>query len=113
MTSALPVAQSSRDGATILTPVGDIDMSRAPAVRQALNNAMRERPARLVIDLTKVPYVDSSGIATLIEALQMTIKGKSKLVLVGVSPKVQSAFEITKLVGMFTIAPSVDAAVVA
>lgn len=111
MNPETPVAQSAVGNSTVLAPIGDIDMSRASSIRKAVTNAMRDRPAKLVIDMSQVPYVDSSGIATLVEALQLSMKNKSRLILVGISPKVRSAFEITKLVGMFTIAASVEEAV--
>lgn len=103
MTRELTVDLTSVAGAAVLRPGGDIDMSCAPAVRKAVANIMRDRPERLIIDLSAVAYMDSSGIATLVEALQQSMRNKIKLVLVGVTPQVHSAFEITKLVSMFTI----------
>ncbi len=102
------VAQSSVAGSTILRPAGDIDMSCAPAIRKAVAGVMRERPGRLIMDLSAVSYMDSSGIATLVEALQQSMRNKMKFVLVGVTPQVRSAFEITKLVSMFTMVATID-----
>jgi anti-sigma B factor antagonist len=76
-------------------------------MRTAVAAVIRDRPPTLVLDLSKVIYVDSSGIATLVEALQISLKNNVRLVLVGINPRVQSAFEITKLVGMFNISDSV------
>lgn len=92
----------------VIRPVGDIDMARSSAIRKTVTEAIRVRPAKLVMDLTSVDYMDSSGIATLIEALQNSMRNKMKFILVGVGPKVRSAFEITKLIGMFTICATVD-----
>lgn len=108
MTQELTVAQSSVAGATVLRPGGDIDMSCAPSVRKAVAAVMRDRPARLVLDLSAVMYMDSSGIATLVEALQQSMRNKMKFVLVGVNPQVRSALEITKLLSMFTIAATLE-----
>jgi len=92
----------------VLRPAGDIDMARSSTVRKAVSEVVRVRPAKLVMDLTSVEYMDSSGIATLIEGLQSSMRNKMKFVLVGVTPKVRSAFEITKLIGMFTICANID-----
>ncbi len=110
MNHDLVVEQSAVGSARVLTPAGDIDMARAPTVRKAVIAVLRDQPTKLVIDLTSVRYVDSSGIATLVEALQLSMRQKVKFVLVGISPRVQSAFEITKLVGLFTVCASVSEA---
>ncbi len=64
--AALPVRIDSRDGATVLAPRGDIDMSRAPAFREHVRRAIQSGPSRVVIDLSEVEYMDSSGLATLV-----------------------------------------------
>ncbi len=83
-------------------------MSRASTIRKAVAEVMKVRPAKLIMDLGSVEYMDSSGIATLIEALQHAMRNKMKFVLVGVGPRVRSAFEITKLIGMFTVCATVE-----
>ncbi len=108
MNQELIVEQSTVGEAVVLRPAGDIDMSRASAVRNAVAEVMKVRPPKLILDLSRVEYMDSSGIATLVEALQHSMRNKMKLVLVGVTPRVRSAFEITKLVGMFTICATMD-----
>jgi anti-sigma B factor antagonist len=68
------------------------------------------KPARLVLDLSRVPFMDSSGVATLIEALQLQRRAGSKLVLHGLQPKVRGIFEIARLDTVFTIVDGADAA---
>ncbi|MHC4429252.1 MAG: STAS domain-containing protein, partial [Planctomycetota bacterium] len=65
-------------------------------------------PARLVIDLSGVPYMDSSGVATLVEAMQIARRTGSKLVLAALQEKVRSIFEIARLDMVFSIVNSVD-----
>lgn len=95
-------------GGTIVAPVGDIDLTGSPSLRAELKRLGDARPARLVIDLAAVPYMDSSGIATLVEALQLARKSKTRLVLCGLQDKVRSIFEIAKLEMVFTIVPTVE-----
>lgn len=106
----LSVQTESRDGAVIVRPAGDIDLSGSPTLRQEIKKAQGSAPKRLVIDLAAVPYMDSSGVATLVEAMQIARRGGTRLVLCGLQDKVRSIFEIARLDTVFTITPSVDAA---
>lgn len=92
----------------ILRPVGEIDLSCAAMLRQQLSRVQGDRPARLVVDLSAVPYMDSSGVATLVEAMQIARRTGSKLVLAALQEKVRSIFEIARLDMVFAIVGSVD-----
>jgi len=94
----------------IVRPQGDIDLSRSPAFRVKLSEAQRQKPARLIVDLTNVPYMDSSGVATLVEAMQLARRSGTKLVLCALQTKVMSIFEIARLDTVFVIAPSMPEA---
>lgn len=89
--------------AVVLRPVGDIDLSRAPSLRVQLGEVQRSRPDRLIVDLEEVPYMDSSGVATLVEAMQIARRNGSKLILCSMSQKVKGIFEIARLDMVFTI----------
>ncbi|MFT3685232.1 MAG: STAS domain-containing protein [Phycisphaerales bacterium] len=67
-------------------------------------------PTRVVIDLSAVSYMDSSGLATLVEALQSSRKNKYKLVICCLQPRVRAIFDIAKLATVFTIAPTLESA---
>lgn len=101
----------TQGGIVILRPVGDIDLGRSPALRQHLNSAQSQKPTKLVIDLTDVPYMDSSGVATLIEAMQAARKADCQLVLCSLQDKVRSIFEIARLDMVFTIMATTDEAI--
>lgn len=100
------------DGALVRVH-GEIDFSRSPELRVELLKVLASKPARLVIDLAAVPYMDSSGVATLVEALQVQRNAKGKLVLCNLQPKVKGIFEISRLDMVFTIAESAEAAATA
>lgn len=89
---------------------GEIDLSRSPELRTALLQAATAKPARLVLDMSGVTYMDSSGVATLVEALQKINAGGGKLVLCGLQPKVKSIFQIAKLDTIFAIVDDTEAA---
>lgn len=107
---SLNVRSESRDDAVIVTPTGDIDLAGSPTLRAELRKIQANKPARLVINLAGVPYMDSSGVATLVEAMQNARRGGSKLVLCALQDRVRSIFEIARLDTVFTIVDSPEAA---
>lgn len=104
-----------RQGQTVVVrPEGEIDLSRSPAFRNHLVSLQSREPVgRLVVDLQGVPYMDSSGLATLVEAMQMALRRNTRLVLCGLQDRVQSIIEIAKLDKVFTITSDVEQALVA
>jgi anti-sigma B factor antagonist len=99
-----------KDGAVVVAPEGDIDLSRSPTLRTTLRDAQAKKPQRLVVDLSAVDYMDSSGVATLVEALQIARRNQTRMVLCGMKDRVRSIFEIARLDTVFTITDSRDAA---
>ncbi len=92
-------------GGVVIQPIGEVDMARSPTLRAKLIEAARSRPQpeRLIVDLTQVPHMDSSGVATLVEALQKASRGGPRLVLCGMVPRVRSIFEISRLLSVFSV----------
>ena len=97
-------------GATTVSPNGDVDLSVSKDLQSALKKVMEEKPDRVIVDLQGVPYMDSSGVATLVEAMQIARKQSTKLVLCGLQEKVRSIFEIARLDKVFTIVDDQTAA---
>lgn len=91
------------NGATVVVAVGEIDMRQSPDFHRALVELVAERPFRLVIDLTQVSYIDSSGVGTLVEIFRRVKGYQGKLALVAPAPRVMSMFEITRLNQFFHI----------
>jgi anti-sigma B factor antagonist len=79
-------------------------------LRTSLRQAQTSKPQRLVIDLANVDYMDSSGVATLVEALQIARRNNTKMVLCGMKDRVRSIFEIARLDTVFTIVNTRDLA---
>ncbi len=95
------VRQAGAD--TVVELAGAIDLHHTPDVHRALVEACEQRPRRLVINLTGVSYMDSSGIGTLVEVFRRVHAYKGQLVLCGLNERVRSVFEITKLDKFFHI----------
>ena len=108
-TETVKAIRRSPEG-TVVEARGEIDLRYQPEFQQALLSICAEKPARLVIHLGEVEYMDSSGVGTLVK-IANTVKGYAgKLALVAPSPKVQSIFEITTLDKYFTILPTEEEA---
>jgi len=83
---------------------GDVDMNTSPDVRNGLGEVFKQAGAKvLVINLSGVRYMDSSGIATLVEAMQNCMKQGMKLRLAELSPSVRDVFELARLSSIFEI----------
>ncbi|HBC08504.1 MAG TPA: anti-sigma factor antagonist [Rhodospirillaceae bacterium] len=89
---------------------GDVDLQTSPKAREALLATVGHgRP--VVVDLAKVGYIDSSGVASLVEALQTAKKGGQTLALAAVSEGALRVLKLARLDAVFTIHASVDDAV--
>jgi len=110
MSESLIQSQEKIDDGVLVKVGGDIDFSRSPELRVALMQVLDPPQSRLVIDLQDVPYMDSSGVAVLVETLQKQRNAKGKLVLCNLTNKVKSIFEISRLDAVFTIVEDVDKA---
>jgi anti-sigma B factor antagonist len=110
MSSTDPIASTPLPDGVVITPRGDVDLSRSPHLRKALAAASQSKPQRLVVDLGQVSYMDSSGVATLVEALQIARRNGTTLVLAALQPRVRSIMEIARLDTVFRIVESAEAA---
>jgi len=83
-------------------------MSSSPQVRNILLPLFRKQASHIVVDLTEVPYIDSSGIATFVEALQLSRKGQVRFSLAGACRRVESIFDLAYLKNIFEMAPDTN-----
>jgi len=106
-----PVPQQERPNVVPLK--GEIDLHVSPTVTASLNQMIEKKPERLVVDLSEVTYIDSAGLAALIEAMQKVEGYGGKFRLAGLQETVRSIFEISRLDQVFQILPDADAALAA
>ena len=92
---------------------GEIDLHVAPEISASLTRMIAEQPVRIVVDLSKVNYIDSSGLAALITAVQNVEMYGGRLMLTGVQESVRAIIESASLDKFFLIFPHVDAALAA
>lgn len=105
------VIESRRQAdATILTLRGEVTVFSSPGLRETLRRITKEQPGRIVMDLSQTSYVDSSGVATFVEALKLTRRSGGEMVLAGVGDRVRGVFEIARLADLFRMVASVEEA---
>ena len=96
--------------AWVVELAGEVDLHRSVEVRAALLEVMNKRPVAVVINLTEVSFMDSSGLATLVEALQLARRQGGQLKLVGATRRVKSILEISRLESLFEMHASEEEA---
>lgn len=80
---------------------GEVNFHTSPELRDKLHDSLSRQAEGILVSLKKVRYIDSSGLATFVEALQKIKKYNGRLVLSELVPAVRSVFEIAKLDGVF------------
>lgn len=83
---------------------GRITVENSGEMRTALANALRTKPAKVSVDLSGVSYMDTSGLATLVEAARIAREQGTRLILGGIHDQPRYFFEITHLDRLFDIA---------
>ena len=96
----------------VLALKGEIYLHVSPSVTASLNAMIAKKPECLVVDLSDVSYLDSAGLAALIEAMQKVEDYGGKFALAGLQETVRSIFEISRLDQVFQIFPDANAALV-
>jgi anti-sigma B factor antagonist len=94
-------------GTTIVDVVGQIDLSSSPILRKTLLESL-EGTRRLAINLIDVKYIDSSGIASLLEVLKEARQCQKQFVLFGLTIAVREVLQLTRLTGIFEIHETED-----
>lgn len=92
-----------KNGSIVCYVEGEIDINTAPDIKKHFEKILFKKAPKIVVNFSRVTYVDSSGLATLVEILKgMRLYG-GKMRLSNLSPKIKSLFEITKLEKLFDI----------
>lgn len=85
---------------------GEINIDTSPDVRKTFDKLINKQNKKVILNFEKLNYIDSSGLATLIEMLQRLKRIDGKLRICSISDKIKSIFEITKLEKLFEIFPT-------
>jgi anti-sigma B factor antagonist len=92
----------------IIYVVGDIDLSRSVDLQAACNAVVKKKPNRVIVDFSEVPYMDSSGVASMVKLLSRTKKTNTPLLLAAMNTRVRAVLQITRLDSVFTLTDTVE-----
>jgi len=100
----LQIAARRLDKITIFDISGDIDLASSPELRKALLRELRElKMPRVVLNLGAVRYIDSSGVASLVEGLKASRDAGSRLILFGLNRTIREVLQLSRLLKIFEI----------
>lgn len=100
----LSIAKRQNGGATIVDLTGEVTLFNAPDLRKVLMDLLKiQKVPRVVVNMTNSPYIDSAGVACLVEALKVARESKLGLALFGLSRVAKEVFELTRLINVFEV----------
>ena len=92
------------ENASIVDVTGDITLYNTPEVRKILLDLLKEKRAkRVIVNLQNVKYIDSAGVASLVEGLKISREMKSGFALYGLSRTTREVLELTRLLKVFEV----------
>lgn len=98
------------EGIPAIALSGRLDIDTAPDLRTALMRYVKSRTPKVLVDMRGLEFMDSGGLATLIEA-ELTLRGQDgRLVLFGLAPQITEVFSLAQAGGMFAITETEDEA---
>jgi anti-sigma B factor antagonist len=94
---------SRTNGTAVIAVRGDVDLYTAPQLWETIDAAIAGTPHELVIDLTDVGFLDSSGLSVLVKAHKRLRPVEGSVVVRGAGEHVYMALEISKLTSVLTV----------
>jgi anti-sigma B factor antagonist len=85
----------------VLLPVGRLDVESAPLVRQAILDLVEKGITALVLDLSHVEFVDSSGLSVFVSGMKALRRSGGRLAICNANPQVHTALRLTMLEQIF------------
>ena len=106
----MDVAIRHDGNAAIVEVRGEVDLYSSPRMREALVGLTDGRSPAVLVDLSRVEYMDSSGVATLVEGLQLARQYGGQFKLAGLAPAIRDVFRFARLEKVFDIYEDTQAA---
>jgi anti-sigma B factor antagonist len=100
----MDISTRQSGNATVVDVTGDITLYNSPEVRRVLMDLLKEkRRPRVIVNMLKVKYIDSAGVASLVEGLKVSRDLKSSFALFGLSRTAREVLELTRLIKVFEV----------
>ena len=97
----MQIQERKENDVVVLAVDGDIDLNSSPEMRKKFEELIVNNSVKIVVNFQNVNYIDSSGLATVIEMLQRLKKTQGELRLSNMSEKIKNLLEITKIDKLF------------
>ena len=104
------IETGSEGDSVVVRLSGEVDLQHSPRLRKVLMELMAGKDA-VIVDMSGITYIDSSGIAGLVEAYQMARRQASRFTLAAVSPPAMRVLQLARLDKVFAITATVAEAV--
>lgn len=106
--------EKTESGSSVTLKIsGEIDLHASPELRAFLQSSAKSRTPCLLLDFTGVEYIDSSGLATLIEYVRESGGFGGRMAIFGLQKKVRTIFDLVRLNELFVITETAEEAVLA
>jgi anti-sigma B factor antagonist len=99
----LKIEKETTSNEALIRVAGEVDLYSSPELRKAILKSIPSSGAELAIDLSGVTYIDSSGVATLVEGLRSSREKGAVFVLLSPSPSVMQVLELARLDSVFEV----------
>src|SRR3954453_19412599 len=99
------------EASVVIRVVGEIHATTAPEFSERLNDAIAAGKTGVVLDLTSVEFIDSTGLSVLLNGLRRVTRVRGSMTIACANPTVMRLFEITKLDSTFEILPTCEEAI--
>lgn len=100
----MDISTRQNGASTVVDVIGDITLYNSPEVRRVVLSLFQVKSApRVIVNLTRVNYIDSAGVASLVEGLKVARDRKSSFALFGLSRTAREVLELTRLIKVFEV----------
>ena len=100
----MDISVRQQDETAIVEVTGDIDLYSSPQVRQTILDTLNQKAAnRVIVNLAGVKYIDSSGVASLVEGLKKARERNLRFILFGLSNAAREVLELSRLIKVFEV----------
>ncbi len=106
----IQIEQSDREGVPVVSVSGTIDMYSSSELKERLDGHVGQKAARVVVDLEGIDFIDSSGLATLVDAQRHMKAYSGRLQLAALPTRVEAVVRLMHLTKVFEIHSTVDEA---
>jgi len=100
---ALQIESIDENGRFRIVATGEVDLYTSPLLREAILKTAPKDAQAVIVDLSAVEYMDSSGVATLIEGYKNSLQQKTQFILEAPSPSVLKVLQLSRLDTVFTV----------